>query len=480
MKNSIKKNYIYNLIYEILALLIPLVTTPYVSRVLGATAIGDYSYTVGIVSYFGIIAATGTKNFGQREMAICQDDKHERSIIFWEIFGFRTFCTILVSVLYFLFISSFMPQYTFLFQIQILTVISWLVDISWFFQGMENFKITAVRNSFVKIAGTILIFIFVKKTEDLWIYTLIFSATNLLGNITMWAYIKTEVIIPKVSEIKIFRNVKEIFSLFIPVIAIQVYTILDKTMLGTFCNTTEVGYYSQAEKIIKLALTVLSSFIAVLVPRLSVLFNQGNKEKINDYYKSSLDYIMLLALPMMFGCVAVSDCFVPIFFGKGYDVVIPIMYIMSLLFVILSLGQLYGNYLVAMKTQKFYSIAVTSAAIVNVFFNLVFIMFFDLGAIGVSIATIIAELTSTVIQFYALKDILNPRYLIASFRKYALPSIVMFISIILCKQIFEQAFIKLAISVVIGVLIYILILFVKKDSVIMTLISEVNRKIKKK
>lgn len=477
MGKSIKKNYMYNLIYELLAIIVPLVTTPYVSRVLGATAIGDYSYTVGIVSYFGIIAVTGTKNYGQREVAIRQHDKKERSVVFWEIFLFRVFCTIVVTVAYLIFIMNFMQQYKILFIIQLLTVLSWVADISWFFQGMEEFKVTAIRNSFVKIIGTILIFICVKSPDDLWIYTLIYSGTNFLGNLTMWFYIRQEILLPSRRDVHVLKNIKGIMALFIPVIAIQIYTILDKTMLGSLCNTTEVGYYSQAEKIIKLALTVLSSFIAVLVPRISMLYNQGSMDTIEAYYKKTLDFIFFLAMPMMMGCIAVSDVFVPIFFGKGYEDVIALMQIMSLLFIILSLGQLYGNFLVAMKRQKFYTLAVVVAAIINAFLNFIFLVEFKLGAIGVAWATIIAELACTIVQIIASKDILDMKKLFVPIIRYLLPSGIMFLVIDLIKNMIHNDTICLLGAVSGGILSYLIVLLFLRNETLWSCLYQLRNTI---
>ena len=189
--------------YQLMAILIPLVTTPYISRILGATAIGDYSYTSGIVSYFGLVAATGTVNFAQKKIAVYESDIEKRSILFWEILLFRLLCGVLVLAGYSIFVFNYMPQYRLLYIIQYFTVFSWIADISWYFQGTENFKITSVRNTIVKLGGTVLIFLFVKEKSDLWLYTLITSAMLLLGNLTMWHYARREIIWPGISQIHI-------------------------------------------------------------------------------------------------------------------------------------------------------------------------------------------------------------------------------------------------------------------------------------
>lgn len=455
MKKGLKTNYIYNLSYQIMAIAVPLITTPYISRILGATGIGDYSYTSGIVSYFGLFAVTGTVDFSQREIAVCQDNRRKRSILFWEVFLFRMLSGILVSAVYTIFLLNFMTQYRTLYIVQYFMVFSWLADISWYFRGTEDFKITSVKNSIVKIIGMVLIFLFVKKANDLWIYGLIVSATAFVGNLTMWMSLRQEIVWPGFRNIHIFRNLKDIISLFVPVLSIQLYTVLDKTMLGSFCNTTEVGYYSQAEKIIKLAMTVIGAFISVLTPRIAVLCRNHDMENIRKCYRKSLDFILLLALPMLVGCILVAGEFVPLFFGDGYQPVVRLMQIESLLFVILSLGELFGTFLIAMNRQKKFTIAVTLAAVVNMTLNYLFIRTVNLGSMGAAIASVIAEYVSTGMQLYFVKDLLEYKLIFRSITKYIPPTIVM-ACMILTVQFFFNGIVSLGLSIVIGIVTYII------------------------
>lgn len=469
----------YNLIYEMISLIIPIVLTPYVSRVLGATAIGDYSYTVGIVSYFEIFAITGTKNYAKREIGANQNNKYLVSKIFWEIFIFRIICTIAVGFIYTIFILGFLGQYRSLFFIQGFNFLAWMLDIGWLFQGIEKFKVTVTRNCIVKILCTILIFVWVKKPEDLWLYTFIFVMSNVIGNITMWFPLKKEIIFIPFSKLEIFKNIKGILGLFIPVISIQIYTILDKTMLGTLCNTTEVGYYTQAEKIIKLALTVISSLIVVLMPRISLLYNNGDVGKIQLYCQKTLRYIFMLATPMLIGCILISDVFVPVFFGKGYDRVIPLMQILSFLFIILSLGQFFGSVLVAVKREKVYTVAVTSAAIVNMILNYIFLQFFHLGAIGVCVATLIAETVSTVLQLCYILDFVKIKYIIRALLKYAKPNMVLFLIIMIVRNLINNNWLLIIVSLMVGISGYFLTLILFKDELVYSVFTGISKKLKK-
>ncbi len=474
--NSIKKNYIFNLSYQILAIIVPLLTTPYVSRVLGAKAIGDYNYINGIVSYFGLVAVTGTATFGNREIAIVHTNIKKRSNLFWEIILFRIICTCIAFIPYMFLIMNTSELYHKLFIINILFFFSWIFDVSWFCQGMENFKVTAIRNSLVKLLGVVLIFLLVKTKDDLWKYTMIYSGTMLLGNLTMWVYVAKNIVWTGWKSIHIFKNTKTIFQLFIPVIAVQIYTVMDQTMLGFLDNTKEVAFYSQAHRIIELAITVVNAFIAVLLPRIAFLFSNKEYEKLKDLLNQTIQYIFLLSLPMIIGCILAIDQFVPVFFGKGYEPVGNIIKILSCMFIILNLGRLFGTLLVAIGKQNRYTFATIIVAVLNLFLNMVFIMGLHMGAIGVSIASIISELVATSVQFWDIRNYIKLEMILSSARKYSIPSLIMGIAIIVWKQIIHGNDTFMLISeVVIGVFVYFGCLLIGKDDWMIGIIRKVKR-----
>lgn len=468
MTSSVKKNYLYNLAYQVLAIIVPIITTPYVSRVLGPSGIGVFNYTNGIVLYFSIFALTGTNTFGQREIARYQSNAFERSKLFWEIFIFRFICTFIVFLAYLFFIFNFLLQYRVLFYINFLMILSWIFDISWFFQGIEDFKTTAIRNSVVKILGTVLIFVFVNAENDVWLYSLIYVGTMLLGNLSMWIKLWSNLDRVQLKTLRVLSHFKPIMGLFFPVIAVQIYTLLNKTMLGGMFNSAEVGYYSQADRIVQLLLTIVSSVVAVLLPRFTVLYRNRNFEKINHYYHKTIDYIFVLALPLCLGCIAVSDLFVPIFFGPGYDSVIGNMRIQSFLLLVVSIGQFLGTYLVAINKQNKYTIAVTVTAICNLLFN--FILIHSYGSIGASISTVLSEIIATVLQLFFLCRELNISYILKSFIHYLIPSILMFCIIYLVRLIPVMNIFSLVLSVFTSSLFYISYLVLMRDKFIISIL----------
>ena len=187
-KKSITKNYIFNLVYQLLLIIMPIITTPYLSRVLGAENIGIYSYTLSITTYFILIGSLGVSLYGQREIAYLQDKAYERSKTFIEIFIMKLLA-LSVSLIIFYFTFCLNGDYSLYYKILILEIIANIIDISWFFQGLEEFKKTVSRNIIVKLISVLLIFILVKSSNDLSKYFAIYVLSTFLGNFSMWIYL---------------------------------------------------------------------------------------------------------------------------------------------------------------------------------------------------------------------------------------------------------------------------------------------------
>ncbi|MGE9898514.1 flippase [Limosilactobacillus reuteri] len=476
MDKKIFTNYMYNLTFQMLNIILPFITTPYVARVLGATGVGQYNYVYGIVSYFGIFAVTGTATYAQREIAKQHSSIELRSKIFWEILAFRLISIVLVSIIYVIYIFNYLVEYRLLFIINFFTIFSWALDVSWYFQGIEDFKVTAVRNSLVRIFSTIFIFILVKSKHDVWIYTLVLTSGIFFGNLTMIPYLKREIVKCSITIIDIFKNTKGIMALFLPVIAIQLYTVLNKVMLGAMTSAKEVGYYSQANQIINIGTTVIYAFVAVLTPRIAFFYSEGKFSKIKSYMSTSIRNVYFLGLPMTFGCIAIANSFVPIFFGNGYNPVIYLMKIMSVLFIIMGLDQLVGTFLVSMDKQNIFTIAVSVAALVNVILNFCFIKL-GYGAKGVAYATVISEMCTTIIEIIGLRKYINIRDLLYFFWKYLVPSFVMLVTILIVNYFLYASILGLMLEILIAIIVYSLCLIIIKDPAIFMIINGLlNRK----
>ena len=479
MKNSILKNYIYNLIYQIVVIILPLITTPYLSRVLGAENIGIYSYTLSIVTYFILIGSLGVAMYGQREIAYLQNDKKGRSKKFWEIVIFRMI-TLMISMVIFYFTYAASGEYKVYYQIFLLEIFANIFDISWFFQGMEDFKKTVGRNLIIRILSVILIFILVKDQDDLAKYIIIYVLTTFIGNISLWFYLPKYIQKVSLKHLNIIQHIKPTISLFIPQVATQIYTVLDKTMIGSILgDMSEVGYYEQGQKITKLTLAIITALGTVVAPRIANTFKDGNKEEINQYLNRSFKFVWLLACPMIAGLIVVSSNFVPIFYGDGYDKVATILCVISPLILAIGLNNVTGvQYLIQVKKQRIYTITVVIGAIVNIVLNFILINIFK--SVGAAIASVFAETAILIAQLIFVRKDINIKNVYKGAWKYILSSIIMFIFTILLKDITNNQFYNLIIQIVTGSCIYFVILFILKDEFFKDVIQRVLNKFKQK
>ncbi len=299
-KTSLKRNYIYNIIYQISVIIMPLITTPYISRVLGANNIGIYSYTLSIVTYFSMFATLGVSTYGQLEIATYRDNKEKRSKVFWEIVMARMITTITIIVIYSVFIF-FQPKYRIIYLILSLNIFGGMVDISWYFQGLEMFKLTAMRNTVIKIVGTILIFMFVKNQNDLLKYCLILQGIYFIGNLSLWKYLNKEIKIVHLEWINIVKHWKKSIIYFIPTMATSAYTVLDKSMIGWITNSEmQNGYYEQAHKIEQVIVAIVTSLGTVTMPRVAYLLKEKKEDEAKGIINNAIEFVVFLSVPMMF------------------------------------------------------------------------------------------------------------------------------------------------------------------------------------
>jgi len=474
-KKSVVKNYMYNLIYQILILILPLVTTPYLSRVLGAEGVGIYSYTYAIVTYFILFGSLGIALYGQREIAYVQDNVKERKRVFFELITVR-FITIAISVLiyYLFFIRG--KQYQTYYLILLIELIAAGFDISWFFQGIEEFKKTVLRNVLVRIISVILVFTIVKTTTDLWKYILIYSLADFFGNILLWAYLPKYLKGGKVGKLKFKRHLIPLLMLFIPQVTNKIYNLLDTTMLGAIIsNKTETGYYEQAQKVIRLLLTIVTSLGVVMVPRMANTFATGNKKKINNYIKKSFNFVFIISFPMMFGIATVANSFVPIFFGNGYDKVSILIKIFCPMLILMGIENVIGTqYLLPTKRQKEYTISVICGVVANLILNFILINLWS--SIGASIATVVSQLVVDGIQIYFVRKDINWKPLIRLSVRYLVASSMMFLVCQIIKLIIKTGLLSLILQCGIGAIVYIGMLILFKDKFLNTIIDKIKSK----
>ena len=471
---SIVKNYLYNLIYQILILILPLVTASYLARVLGATGNGIYSYTYTIVNYFVLFGSLGISLYGQREIAYVQDDKTKMKKIFIELVTFR-FITIFIASIIYYFAFMRTGNYSVYYRILFFYLIAAAFDISWFFQGIEDFKKTVIRNVVVRLTSVALIFIVVKQESDLSKYLAIYAFADLIGNISLWFYLPKYFKGVKVQNIDLVKQIPLIVLLFIPQITNKIYNMLDTTMLGKIIeNKAETGYYEQSQKIIRVLLTVVTSLGTVMVPRMASMFANGEKEKINEYMKKSFNFTYLLSFPIMLGLIAISKDFVPWFFGPGYNKVILLMNIITPILLLMGLANILGTqYLLPTKRQKEFTIYVVAGIIVNFILNYIMIKLWQ--SVGACIATVISQIVVDGIQIYYVKDEINMKKMFKLCYKYVFASVIMF-AFCLLVQLMMSGIISVVVQIIVGVIVYFGILILYKDEFVYLLLEKLRTK----
>lgn len=482
---TIKKNLIYNTLYQVLSLLVPIVTAPYAARIFGADGIGVQSYVGSIVTYFSIFAQLGTQTYGQREIAMCRDDKEKASKTFWGI-EIMSLITTFISLSLWGILTLFVGSYKVFFVIYSMSIINVAFDISWFFIGYEQFKVILIRNSIIKIVIMAVLFGLCRDKSDLSLYIALTCLATLLGAISLWPMLKNRLVKVSFKNLNLKKHFSNTIVYFIPTIATNIYTVLDKVMIGLITGDRFAnGYYEQTTKITTIAITFVTAINGVMYPRMSNLFAEKKMSEIKDKLYKSLEFIMFLAVPIFLGLIVISNDFIPFFFGPGYDQVINLLKIYSVLILITAVsGCLANQYLVPVGRRKESSIVIVVGAAVNLLLNLFLIPM--LNTMGAVIASIVSE-TLILIAFFKMSDkFVGLADLWRVFWKRIIAGIIMCVAIILIKMI-PMAFtdndwankgIRVVIQIALGAIVYFVSLYIMRDKGLKTYMNIITNKIK--
>lgn len=396
---NVKKNISYQTIYQILATGIPLITSPYLSRVLGANGLGIFSFYNSIVNYFMLFAMLGVSNYGTRCIAQTIKSKETISKKFWEIYSVQLTSSILCVITYFFFVIFLFPESigtTLGFGIYLLGC---MADISWLYFGLEDFKVTVSRNILIKILNVALIFAFVNSIEDLNIYILIMSGCTAAGQLVLWGNVFKYIKFYKIHIHNIIPHIKPIFILFIPILAGSIYHIMDKTMLGMFSTATESGYYYNVDKVINIPYSIILGFCTVLMPKVSFMVKNKSIGDVENAIQEYFRWIIVASVAMAFGIAAISDEFCPIFFGEGYDPCVFLLKIFSIIILIKAISHTMRYLLIIpFENDIIYIYSTVVGAVVNLVANGILLVVFDLGALGAVVGTLLAELVVCIVQ----------------------------------------------------------------------------------
>lgn len=453
------KNYLYNLSYQILTIILPIITVPYVTRIFTSEDLGNYGFYNSIVSYFSLFAMLGIGIYGTKQIAAARNV----SSTFWNIYAIQLTAGILALFVYVITLVS-IPKMSGMVPIILgIVLLTKMIDISWLFTGKEDFKKITLRNTMVKVAGVISIFTFIKSSEDLYLYIFLIVIFDFLGQFVMWIPAKKFIKRPSFDTKIIKKNLHPIVLLFLPQVAISLYVVLDRTLLGLLGSYSDVGIYEQGQKLTSILLTVVSSLGAVMLPRVANLLSERKEKEAQNMVRFSFILYNLIIFPMIFGLIAINEVFVKLFLGQNFQDVKYVLYIIVFNIMFIGWTNILGyQVLVVRNKNKEFMLSTTIPAVVSVAVNITVIPFF--GYIGASITSVVVEFLVFAIQWYYSRNIINKNLLFnKDLAKIICSSLVMFGVVMLCKIMLGfGGIVGLVIYLVVGGISYLAMIFLLK------------------
>lgn len=390
---SLKKNFIYNAILTMSGYIFPLMVYPYVSRVLGVANIGACNFVDSIVEYFTILSMMGLNTIGIREIAKCKNDQQKLDNVFSQLFSLNTLTTI-TAIIILIIATNIVPKfapYKDLLYIGVGKLFFNYMLINWFFQGLENFKYIAARTIFVKILFVISVFLFVKTETDVKLYYFLVALTWAGNGIINFIYAKKYVSFNFTLKIN-KAIIGSFFILGVYWFMNSMYTTLNVAFLGFATNDIEVGYYTTANKLLTVIMTMFTALTSVMVPRVSVALKSNDNSEAKALIRKAINALMLFAIPLIFFVFPFSQELIYLMSGKGYEGATTPLQIMTPLFFLVGYDQIIVlQTLLPMGKDKDIlrnSILAASVGIIsNIFLTLNF------GKNGSAIVLILAELS---------------------------------------------------------------------------------------
>lgn len=464
---SIKKNYAYRIVYELVNMLSPLIVTPYLSRVLGRDLIGINSFVTSIMTYFTMAAALGTYSYGTHEIAKHRDDRYETSKLFWEIEALKVF-TSLAAIAGWGILIRFGAEYRPYFIAKIPFFLGTMFDITWLFTGHEQTGKIVLKNVITNLLGIVLLFTMVKSRDDLLLYMLINSITQMLGNLSLWVNVPGMLVKVNFKQLSIWQHFRQTLVYFLPTVAISIYTVLDKTLIGIITRDPfQSGYYEQVGKVINLAKNLSFGTVnSVMSARLSYLHANRQESEARERLDRSMSFVLFFGFASMFGIMAVSKNFVPLFFGEEFRPAIGLLMMMTPLIVLISISNTLDLQFYTPIGQKARELRfIGSGAVVNFILNLILIP--RLGAVGAVIGSLVAETVITW-QFVSNAKSYMPfsKILKLSWKRMVSGSVMLIAVIYIGNAVPIRSILLVPLQIASGALIYFVVSALLKDDMI--------------
>lgn len=483
-EKSLTQNSIANVLYNLLKVLFPLIYSTYVSHILLASGVGKISFAQNIVQYFTILAALGIPNYGIREIAKIKNSEIMTNKLFNELISINFISTTICALLYFTLVNSiefFAPE-RLLYNVVGINILLNYFNVEWFYQGKEEFAYIAVRSFWVKLISLLFIFLFVKKREDYIIYAFISTVVIASNSILNVCNLRKYNIKICLKYCAFAPHIKPIIVLLCSTIAVEMYTLLDTTMLGAMCSEEAVGYYTNSIKLVRILIVVISSIGTVLLPRMSAYFGNKKYEECNELVSKTVKVLLFFFLPCGIGIYMTADQLIPILYGQSFLPAVTTLKIASFLIYALGFSNLFGTQiLLAFDSEKKLLVCTIVGAVSNVILNVLFIPIFSQN--GAAFASVVSETLVTVLSIIFCKKYIK----VSISKKFWVSSVLglmlMSIYVRLIQIIFEHNMSVLCLSVLGGVTVYFGINYLFKNEILIMLSSKISPiiyKIKKK
>ena len=451
---STKKNAAYNVAYRMFSVLLPLVTAPYLSRVVGTDGVGLYSDAWTMSELFCLLGMLGLADYGVRTIAQARDNRQELDRTFsgiWQMQLMVAGASLLLWLGYvFLFAGA---EKAIALHLTMMNV-SCLVSFDWCLMGLDLFKPIALRNTFVKCAAAACVFIFVKSKSDLWIYAFVWSLATLLGNLSCVASLRGKVSYCRVSLQESLKHLKPCAVLFISVMAVSIYRRMDKIMVYNIAGADQNGLYENAEKIIYCLSGFISAIGTVMMPKIANMQKKGETERIAKHIDKSMDLIICMVTAMAFGVAAVADRFAPLFYGEHFRYSGVLMIPLGFTLIMIGFANVIRTQVVLPQQRDHIFVkSVCCGAAVNLIANACLIPV--MKSMGAVIGTLLAELTVPVVQFVILRKELPYKRYAGYVGTYAVIGGIMLACVRMVAGILKaESWLNLAILTATGIAVY--------------------------
>jgi O-antigen/teichoic acid export membrane protein len=474
---SLTKNSIYYVVYNTLNILFPFLTGIYVSQVLFPNDIGTIRYAQNIAQYFVILSFLGIPTYGMREISKARDNRLEVNRIFSELYIINFISTVIFVLCYCILIFS-IPQFRENIIIYLIvggSIALNVFNISFLYDGLEEFKFTSLRNISFKAIVFILLLLMVKEPTDYLWYAAI-TVFGTAGNYIINMLHSKRFVTFSYQSLNFKRHIKPIMLLVAVNLAIEIYSLVDVTMIGNICSKDHVAFYSYGHNIQRILLQVINSFTIVIVPRITFYYKEGKIENFNMLLTKTLYVIMVLSSAMILGLFFTADKFIVLLYGNSYTNSSKVLLILSVLLLISPIGYLLGSrVLLAVGKENLMAVCVAIGAIVNVITNWFLIPKY--AEFGAAYASVVSEFIVMSIYIWFGKRYFHLTHLFIEIRKIIIALTVMCITLYILTKFHMPVVIELVLDVVLASGIYFALLLVQKETIVIEYFTKMKAKI---